>query len=222
MSMLDDFSGTLDLEGGSYLSDVVGSSFIFDKRFMKFSNEGVQLDRYLNPLIVNFLSNLTNVFESNIWDILKKNLQRDGFVGLNQFIVPFVFVEGGNLIIAFANNGPTIDEDIFNNLGKNGITTKGQNRGKGLASAAQIAQEMGIGISIMQIGRGRANYHNIVTQANFSVDYFESFEDTALEKVKLILLKDLSEFQQVHFNKFNYGFGLSFIVSIPLEKVYKK
>lgn len=223
LSLIEEFSGILDLEEGFSFRDIFNKSNFIDPLFMKFNTESkVDLQRNLNNDLVQFLFNLISVFESNMMDIIRDGLNLYGFYSGGIYIFPYLFIKDNQLVIGFANNGPIMDEGIFNKLGQINTSSKGEGRGVGLASAARIAGKMGIGLSAMQLGHGKVDVHDLVSQENISSDYFNDINPSYLSKARTILLEGLSSFCSGHIQKYLSIPMISFLVTIPLEQVHRK
>lgn len=79
--------------------------------------------------------------------------------------------ENGLSAVSVANNGPQMTSFIFQNLGVRGVTTKGEERGIGLADVAESAGRYGLSLAAHQWDDGTLDIRDLTHLTYTKVDF---------------------------------------------------
>lgn len=163
-----------------------------------------------NQQFMTLLLRLRQNITQNIEDL------KNDFINVSAY--PFVMEDDGRIVVAFPNDGPLIQENIFRNLGRIGNSSKSgrHERGIGLSGCAETAKQIGVRLFAMQKNNGRENRWQVRDLTNAGYNF------------NLELIPTIQKIQN-HIEKSNRSFlpnsshcSLAFIMVAEEKKLYEK
>lgn len=147
-----------------------------------------------------------------------KTIESNAFDAEATVLFPFMHMSDSDVVIAFTNNGQSIQKEVLSRLGKQGVSTKGKERGIGLASCAATARKLGIDLIVAQKEFGfKYSLHSLVSQENSEISIDQLQQQDPVQRAIMTSDVDIFEYCQRNIMRYQSLPLLTFMAKIPLS-----
>ena len=161
---------------------------------------------FINPAFIELLIRIAHNTSRNIDDF-----ERDPNYPVYKFL--FVVADDEHVAICFANNGPMMSEQVLHRLPS--ISTKGEGRGVGLASCAQLAGNLDVNLLTLAhiMGIHTLQVQNLVTGDQVVPDEIQAI----VQKVVRLIDRDMIDFIQRDIERYTCLPVVTFVAVFPRQ-----